>query len=245
MSLIALQRDFRAWLVDEDRAAAGRIGEGAAAGFDVYLNNYRAQLVACLEESFAHTRAWLGADVFREAVVTHIDRVPPSSWTLDAYARDFPATLSTIFGDDPEVGELAWLECALDEAFVGRDAPPLRIDQLNEVDWERAVFRLVPTFDHREVGTNAAALWSSLDAGEMPPPAERLAERSFVIVWRHGHVSHFRSTDAEELMLLLLVRSGVPFETLCSQLVESFGEEGGVEKAGRYLARWVSDGLVA
>ncbi len=95
MSLLALQRDVRAWLVHEDRSAARRIGESAAAGLDVYMNNYRAQLIACLDEAFPHTRAWLGGDLFLQSLVTHIDRVPPSSWTLDAYARDFPATLSS------------------------------------------------------------------------------------------------------------------------------------------------------
>jgi hypothetical protein len=245
MSLLELQRDVRAWLVREDRRAARRLGEGAAAGLDVYLNTYRAQLIACLEDEFAHTRAWLGPDLFLKALATHIDRVPPGSWTLDAYPRDFPATLSAIFEDDPEVGELAWIECALGEAFVGRDAPVLRMEELGEVDWDTAVLRLVPTFDYREMWTNAAALWSSLHAGEVPPPMEHLAEGASVIVWRRDHVSHFRTTDAQELMSLLLIRSGVPFEGLCTRLVDTLGEERGVEQAGQYLAQWVSEGLVA
>lgn len=245
MSLLGLQRDVRAWLVDEKRGAARRIRGGRTAGLDVYLNNYRAQLVACLEESFAHTRAWLGPQRFFEAVVRHIDRVPPSSWTLDAYGRDFPETLATIYGDDPEVGELAWIEYALGEAFVGADAPELGMAALGEVDWERAILRLVPTFDYRQLWTNAAALWSSLNAGEVPPAVEELGEGGFVVVWRQGHVAHFRAADAQELMSLLLVRSGLAFEGLCLRLVESLGEGAGVEQAGRYLAQWVSDGLIA
>lgn len=245
MSLLALQRDVRAWLVREDRSAARRIGESAAAGLDVYMNNYRAQLIACLDEAFPHTRAWLGADLFLQSLVTHIDRVPPSSWTLDAYARDFPATLSSAFEDDPEVGELAWIECALGEAFVGPDAAELSMDQLGDIDWEKAVLHLPPTFDHRPLWTNAAALWSAIDAGEVPPPATYLEESMPAIVWRRGHVSHFRTADAQELMCLLLVRSGVSFEGLCSRFVDSLGEERGVEQAGQYLAQWVSEGLIA
>ena len=49
MSLLALQRDMRAWLICEDTPAAKRLGVDAAAGLRVYQNNYRAQLVACLE----------------------------------------------------------------------------------------------------------------------------------------------------------------------------------------------------
>lgn len=245
MSLLELQRDVRAWLVREDRWAAERVGKGAAAGLDVYMNNYRGQLIACLEEAFPHTRAWLGADLFLRALATHIDRVPPSSWTLDAYARDFPATLSATFKDDPEVGELAWIECALGEAFVGRDAPELRIEELGAVDWEGAILRLVPTFDHRETWTNATALWSSMNAGDVPPPVAHLAEGASVIVWRRGHVAHVRTADAQELMSLLLVRARTPFESLCARLVDRLGEERGVGQAGEYLARWVSEGLVA
>ena len=55
-------------------------------------------------------------------MVAHVARVPPSSWTLDAYPRDFPATLAPLYPDDPEVAELAVLELALAEAFVGADA---------------------------------------------------------------------------------------------------------------------------
>jgi len=244
MSLLGLQRDVRAWLVREDRWAAHRMGGDAAPGLAVYLNNYRAQLIACLEEAFPHTRAWLGADLFLEALVAHIDRVPPSSWTLDAYARDFPATLAARFRDDPEVGELAWIECALDEAFVGPDAPELKLEELAGIDWGSAALRFLPTFDHRTVWTNAAAIWSAIEAGEVPPPVAHLEVAASIIVWRRGQVSHFRSADAQELMALLLVRSGMPFEALCARLVDNLGEQDGVDQAGRYLAQWVSEGLV-
>lgn len=159
--------------------------------------------------------------------------------------RDFPATLSIMFKDDPEVGELAWIECALSEAFVGHDAPALGMEDLGEIDWETAVLRLVPTFDNREVWTNAAALWPAMTLGEAPPSAERFSEAASVIVWRRGDVSHLRTTDAQELTSLLLVRSGIPFEALCTRLVDAPGEVRGVDQAGQYLAQWVSEGRVA
>ncbi len=142
MNLIELQRDMRAWLTCEDAAAAARFGDEAAPGLRVYQNNYRAQLAACLEESFEHTRDWIGGEAFHRAIVAHVDRVPPSSWTLDAYARDFPATLAILYPADPEVAELAWLEMALGEAFVAADADALAADDLAAVDWDRAVLRL-------------------------------------------------------------------------------------------------------
>ena len=77
MTLIDLQRDMRHWLMHEDAGAAARLGPDAAPGLRVYQNNYRAQLAACLEDSFAHrTRAWIGGTAFHQAVIAHVDRFP-------------------------------------------------------------------------------------------------------------------------------------------------------------------------
>ena len=111
MSLLALQRDMRAWLRTERRRRRRGSVRGAAPGLRVYQNNYRAQLVACLERELSRARATgSAARLSTPRPSRHIDRVPPSSWTLDAYPRDFPATLAMLYPDDPEVAELAWLE---------------------------------------------------------------------------------------------------------------------------------------
>ena len=175
MSLIELQRDMRNWLIREDRWAARRLGDDAAPGLRVYLNNYRAQLVACLEDSFARTHDWLGDAAFRQAVIAHIERVPPSSWTLDAYSRDFPATLALLYPDAPEVAELAWIDCALGEAFVGPDAPAADAAMLGDVDWDSATLQFTPTLDVGDLSTNAPAIWSALAAGDLPPARSGLS----------------------------------------------------------------------
>ena len=110
MSLLALQRDFRLWLTEESAEAADRVGAAAMPGLQIYRNNYRAQLMACMEDSFPQLRAWLGDDAFRAAAAVHIDRTPPHRWTLDAYPVDLPATLADLHPDDPEIAELARLE---------------------------------------------------------------------------------------------------------------------------------------
>lgn len=244
MSLLQLQRDMRAWLVREDPDAAKRYGSDAAPGLRVYQNNYRAQLVACLEESFAQTRAWIGGEAFHEAVVAHIERIPPSSWTLDAYPRDFPATLAMLYPDDPEIAELAWIDCALSEAFVGPDHATLGIDAIATIDWDRAILDFTPTLDIAQATTNAAAIWSALSAGEVSPPAHDLSELSATMVWRSDQISCFRSLDQDEYRALVLARSGTPFAPLCQALVDVHGDEAGVTLAGSYLGRWLNEGLV-
>ena len=85
MSLLALQRDFRGWLTAESPEAATRLGDGP--GLAVYLNTYRAQLMACLAESYPILHAWLGDAAFEGACATHIDDTPPHGWTLDDIER--------------------------------------------------------------------------------------------------------------------------------------------------------------
>jgi len=244
MSLLALQRDMRAWLAQEDARAAERLGVDAAPGLRVHQNNYRAQLVACLSETFAHTSAWLGGEAFESAAARHIDRVPPSSWTLDAYARDFPATLAALYPDDPEVAELAWIECAIGEAFVAPDAAALTAAELAGVDWDRAALQFTPTLDLGALTTNAPAIWSALAREAVPPAAELLAEPGAILVWRSEQVSQFRAIDQVERQALLWARAGMPFAELCEAMVASWGEEEGVARAGGLLGQWIADGLV-
>ena len=237
MSLLALQRDFGAWLRDGD-------AEAAAPGMRVYQNNYRASLSACLEDGFARTRAWIGDEAFARAMVEHICRVPPSSWTLDAYPRDFPDTLAFLYPDDPEVAELAGLELALAEAFVGLDAAALTQADAVNIDWDRAILHFAPTLDFRPATTNAHAIWSALVEEKLPPRVENLAGAHALLVWRQDLISRFRLIDAREEQALALARSGLSFADLCAAVVTVEGEAAGIALAGQWLGRWLADGLL-
>ena len=240
MKLMELQRDMRACLTRDDTAAAGRLGAGAAPGLRVYQNNYRAQLAACLEDSFVRTRDWIGEEAFHQAIIAHVERVPPSSWTLDAYPRDFPATLALLYPDDPEIAELGWIDCALGEAFVGQDALAVEADRLGTIDWDHAVLHFTPTLDLGTLSTNATAIWTALAAGEMPPAVEPLPEPGAILIWRQDQVSRFRAIDQIEQQALLAARGGIPFAALCEAMVAAHGQEDGVARAGQ----WLADGLI-
>lgn len=244
MSLLALQRDFRAWIAEESHDAAARIGPGYSPGLDVYQNNYRASLIACLSEAFERVRLWIGEERFLATAAGHIDVTPPHAWTLDAYAAGFPETLDLLIGDEPEVAELGWLDLALSEAFVGRDADPVDPASLGVVDWDNAILRLAPTLTTRMFRTNAAAIWSALSAEEAPPPAERLTEPALMIVWRREFTSCYRTAEPGEALALDRVAGGATFGAICAGLIEACGEEAGVAMAGGLLARWIGDGLL-
>lgn len=244
MKLADLQRDFKSWLVDASEEAADRLSVHAAAGLAVYQNNYRTQLVNCLKHSFPQLQTWLGEDEFRNAAIAHIEASPPHAWTLDAYAEGFGQTLRERFPNNPDVHELAWIELALGEAFVARDAEPLSLDALATVDWDNARLRFTPSLRVQAMTTNVEAIWSALCEGLTPPESEMLAEADGLLVWRRQFTSRLRVTDALEYAALVQLQLNGSFVGLCEMLVERLGEEEGVARAGALLANWLGSGLV-
>lgn len=245
MNLLTLQQNMSAWLTSEAEPAADRFASSARPGLTVYLNNYRSQLMSCLSTSFPMLRAWMGDAAFEVAAATHIDRVPPHTWTLDAYALDFPESLATLYPSDPEITELARLERELEAAFVGCDGVPVDPAALGDVDWERAILHFVPTLRMLSVTTNVSEIGSAIRAGELPPAVEHWRVPSSIVTWRDGFVPKFRALDADERGAIDLLRSGRTFAQLCAVLVERFGEKRGPQLAGSWLGRWLSDHMVA
>jgi Putative DNA-binding domain len=244
MMLAELQRDFRSWLVNASEQAAIRLGPDATAGLSIYQTHYRAQLVGCLEKAFPQVRSWIGEEAFMAAAMTHIDSHPPHAWTLDAYAGDFGETLASVFPDNPDVQELAWIECALSEAFVAPDAEPLSLDALSAIDWDHARVRLTPSFRSLAATTNAEGVWCALWERKVPPEAAMLAEDAGLIVWRRGVTSCLRQVDALEHKALRHLRQDGSFVALCDMLVERLGDAGGVARAGALLAGWLGSELI-
>ena len=240
MTLLALQREMRDWLeVGSDQCAA-RFAASAQAGLGIYQNNYRAQLAGCLEDIFPVTLAWLGGEEFHAAIVAHVEQVPPDSWTLDHYGRDFPATLRGLYPDDPEVGDLATIELALSEAFVASDAPPLQAD-FTAIDWDQAKIAFLPSLAVHPLATNAPAIWSAINAGGEPPSATLLPSAEALIVWRSEEVCRFRSIAQDERdALTFLAGPGATFGGLCNALGESQ-----VELVGQWLGQWIADKIIA
>lgn len=246
MSLRDLQRDLRDWLQLGLDAPPARLGCAAAlAGLRVYRNNYRAQLVACLEESFPQTRRWLGDEAFLALCIAHIGRVPPSSWTLDAYARDLPATVALLCPAQIEAAELAAIELALGEAFVALDAAPVALGDLADIDWEVATLRFVPSLDLVPAHSNAGAIWAALAADAAPPAPAPLPQPGSYLVWRNDGTACFRTIDAVEASALVAMRAGTRFGTLCADMASITDETHAVRTAGALLGRWLGDGLVA
>lgn len=242
MNLLAIQQRMHAWLT----RPGGNDDTGAhdAPGYGVYQNNYRAQLVRCLETSYPMLCDWLGREAFLQAAIQHIDRHPPHAWTLDAYGADFTATLHERYPHNPDVRELAWIEWSLSESFVAADAQATPVHTLGELDWESARLRPAPSLRQCRVTTNVAALWHAWLAGESLPESEMLPVAGGLITWRTDLVCQLRQLDPVEHAALLLLHDDDRFAGLCAALVEHLGEDAGVRCAGEWLADWLQSGIV-
>lgn len=242
-ALQRLQEGFADWLVTGSEEAALKLGGGT--GLAVYQNNYRVSLMTSLEASFDRVHAWLGDEAFAAACARYIDEQPPHSWTLDAYGDGFPASLARLYPDDAEVADLAQIDWAVAQAFVGGDAVPVNAAALASVDWDRARIALVPSLLTLEIGSNADALWlAQASDGDVPEP-QMLGERAVVFVWRQGFETVMRRAEPIEARIADLSRQGRTFAECCGVLAQELGEEAAVQQAGAVLGRWIAEGLIA
>lgn len=235
MNLADLQHGFHAMLTADASAET----QGRA----IYLNNYRAQLVGCLEESYPLLRAFIGEQAFLHAAAAHISAHPPHAWTLDAYADSFDTTLQALFPDNPDLHELAWIEHALGQAFIGPDVAPVAADALAAIDWDRARLQATPTMHLRAASSNAASLWFALHDGAACE-GEMLPAPGGLLVWRQGFVTRLRALNPIEYAALRHLQTDGSFGGLCALLVERLGEEQGIASAGAMLADWLGSELI-
>lgn len=245
MKLAQWQESFRDWLTTGSATSADAFGDRAWPGLTVYQNNYRTQLVTCLEVSYPQLLRRVGEANFRNAAIAHIDAHPPRGWTLDTYGADFVDTLVALFPRNPDLHELAWIEWSLSEAFVAPDASPLAREALWSVNWDEARLRLTPSLRHRVATTNADDVWSALqNDADSVPDGEMLDVAGTLVVWRQGFHSRLRRLDADDDAALRLAIGKGHFAAMCDTLVMRLGEEAGVARAGALLADWLDAGIV-
>ncbi len=214
----------------------------------IYHHAYRARLADALRDTFAHTAAYLGGDWFDRDAAAFIEATPSVHASLNGYGGSFAGWLAARHPADPDIGELALLDWTLRRAFDGADAPVLTLADLAALPadaWGAAGLVLHPTASVLTLRCNTLALWSALDAGLAPPPAQALAQPAELLVWRRGHAPHFRSLGALESTALAALRAGSGFAALCGLLAERFPQADTATEAGALLRRWADEALLS
>lgn len=248
-TLADLQHHLQQHLLQGDTAIAEHLvpgGIGIGRRLHIYRHAYRARLVDALRDSFGHTATYLGDDWFEGDAARFVEQSPSLRSNLNEYGEGLPAWWAQQYPNDPDIAELATLDWTLRRAFDGPDAPLLALADLAAVApdaWARIGFRLHPTVRQLHFSRNTLALWSALDRGEAPPPAE--AQAADVLVWRQAQQPHFRSLGALESLALTQLRAGLGFAAMCGDLALQFQQADVPVEVGTLLCRWVEDGVLS
>ncbi len=251
MSLLALQRDILAQLLSDDVPLRPEWDTRLDKGLAVYRNAYRARLVGCLREMFDKSWSWIGDESFDAAACHHLILHPPHSWTLDDIGMGFSDTLSSLFPNDPEVEELAWLEWTMQRAFCAADVPALSASDFttlttdyDEGDWTAMRLVFVPSLYVRPIRTACVELWNAM-THEQPMPSLMLEKPATLIVWREGMTPCFRMLAHDESLALAMMQCGESFGASCEMLASDADPQAAIATAGSILGRWIAEGLIA
>lgn len=252
MTLSELQRRFHADVTAPDEGSGSHSGSHAfapamQAGLDVYRQGYRARMLEALAGSYARVQALVGEESFAAAAAHHLILHPPSGWSLDNAGIGFEQTLASLFPNDPEVAELAWLEWEMQQLFVCADETVLspqqfagQVQACSEEDWQQMRLELLPCLQLRWMHSNCAASWEGAATGTTQTVP---AEPSRILLWRRDLDPCFRRLEKDEAEALILMQDGGSFGDMCEMLVARSGAQG-IQLAGEFLGRWVEQGLI-
>jgi len=250
-SLADHQRDFMAMLLDDAQPTPSGWGQRHRSGLAVYRNNYRTTLIEALRSTFERTERLVGEAAFRRAAIHHVILNPPAGWTLDTVADGFDQTCSQLFANNPEVGVLAWLEWAMNMAFVSRDTAALAAEDFvrhctaaGDGDWTGMKLDFLPLLSFGPIDCDLVHLWSSLAQPGDQPAIRALPAPHHVLVWREGERPVFALQSETEARAVKALSDGGSWGAICHELAAQIGEDTAAAEAGRMLGAWIALGLV-
>ncbi len=225
------------------RAAGGR---EPARGMSVYHGAYRARLREVLATVFERCWAYVGDADFERLCARHVADCPSRDPNLRAYGSAFPALVRRVLPAYPEAAEVAIMDWNLHAAFDAADAPlldPASLASLSERDWQVARLAFQPSVAVAVFDWNAREIWQSIDRGETPPAAGRLATPEPYLFWRRAKRGHFRSMEVAEHAVLARLLQGAGFAEVCGWLASSHPER--ENAVGAWLACWLDEGVLS
>jgi len=216
----------------------------------IYAEAYHARLVAALASDYAGLHGWLGDDSFTELVHVYVDKHPSRYFSLRELGgalAEFVATTAP-YREHPDVADMAsfeWAQCAV---FDAADAVSVTVEQLARIDpsaWLTLQLRLQPALQCISLRSNVPAIWSALNADEVPPALKFSTEPATWLVWRQDLRLLFRELTAVEAWTLKNFADGGNFADACAGLAEMMPDEAVPGHVAGLLRRWIEAGLIA
>ncbi|MBS0249444.1 MAG: putative DNA-binding domain-containing protein [Proteobacteria bacterium] len=250
-TLSEMQAAFQRAVMQSDDAVLNELLDNSRTDrtvlFGVYRHAYVARLVEVLRNDHPLLYAYLGDEAFNEIAKAYVAACPSRNQNARWFSHRLPDFLSETRTDAAQLGELAALERALNDAFDAPDTEPLALSDLAAVPperWSDLVFCPHPSARRLALMSNAHGLWLALKNNETPPAVETRARPESIIVWRHQTTPKVRRMPDEEAMMWAEAMNGVPFGGLC-ELVAIFDDpESAPLRAAQHLQGWILSGLL-
>lgn len=260
-ALAERQAAFMQAILDADAPLPPEWGNRQAAGMAVYRGNYRGAVMDALASTYERTLRYVGEAPFRRVAAHHVITHPPAGWTIEDAGAGFAATCAQLFGNNPEVGELAWLEWSMVQVGTAADSEPLdpaafgaASAGFGDAEWLGLTLTFQPRAAAIVVAHDLTALWQALDAdagadaGADLPADPRLPAPQGCLVWREGERPTFVLTEPDNAQAFAAMQAGASYGELVGLLAGPDPDDGAVEdaamRAGAMLGLWLSEGIV-
>ncbi len=253
-SLAAVQRAFKAYIFgqapDIQRYVASTPELDTGARLEIYMNAYRARLVAVLENDFESVRVSMGDDEFRALALRYVLDHPSTYFTLRDFGRAFPGYVKDVSPAENVdlLYDLALLERAFVEAFDGGADQAASVEEATKIPteaWTGMRIRIHPSLQYFRLHHDAVSIWRRCKQREQPGEYEKWSTPVPHIVWRKSlDVKVRRLSDLEDAILALAGR-GESFVDFCACVAESVPEAEAPMRAATILRTWLREGIVS
>ncbi len=254
-SLAERQAAFMRAILDEDSPLPEGWGNSQAAGMSVYRGNYRGALMDALADTFERTARYVGEGAFRQASVHHAIGNPPSGWTIDEAGQGFDTTCAELFGENPEVAELAWLEWTMLQVATAPDFEPLdpagfatATGEFGDQEWMELKVEFQPRAMAALAEHNLSGLWNALEQDGQEMPDLRMPDARGCIVFREGERPTFMMVEPDSARAFSAMQDGASYGEIIAMLAGEEPSDDAVQqaamRAGELLGSWLQEGLI-
>lgn len=249
-----LQRSFQDYVLRGHQGMVSQVAANdiatARERLEVYAEAYRLRLLEALGIDFPGLHGLLGDQQFDQAGRAYIDAFPSDNPSIRWFGRHMAEFLSGAapYSNMPMLGEMAAFEWAQGEVLDAADAPlvPMtRVAAIAPDAWPGMRFELHPSMRTLTLHWNVPAIWQQIEQEQSPHVPSSPEGETRWLLWRHEHLTHWRSISPDEDWSLEQITRGVDFGELCAGLCEWVDEDSVALHAATLLKRWVSDSLIS